>query len=111
MYSYKWSWLTVVELSIEVEKLYFPSGSQCNDAVACLTDVESPSDFSAGVHDLSELCCGLYFESDSIVLSNYWSSAHLITQRHSALIKRKTFVSKVVLMLWNENNKITLSSF
>ena len=54
---------------IKVEKMYFYS--QCNDAVACLTDVERHSDFSACVYDLSELCCGLYFESDSIVLSNY----------------------------------------
>ena len=56
-----------VEDLVEVEKLYFPSDSQCNDAVdlACLTGVESPSDISADVHDLSELCCGINFESDS----------------------------------------------
>ena len=39
--------------------MYFPSDSQCNDGIACLTDV------SVGVDDLSELCCGLNFESDS----------------------------------------------
>ena len=27
---------------IEVEKVYFTSESQCNDKVACLTDVKSP---------------------------------------------------------------------
>jgi len=45
--------------------LYIPRDSRCNDAVACLTAVESPLDCSAGVHDLSELCCDLNFESDS----------------------------------------------
>jgi len=51
---------------IEVEMLlYIPRDSRCNDAVACLTAVESPLDCSAGAHDLSELCCGLNLESDS----------------------------------------------
>jgi len=45
--------------------LYFPSDSQCYDTVTCLTDVESLSDCSAGVNDLSELCGGLNFESNS----------------------------------------------
>ena len=45
--------------------LYIPRDSRCNDAVACLTAVESPLDCSAGAHDLSELCCGLNLESDS----------------------------------------------
>jgi len=35
------------------------SSDHCNGAVACLTDVGSPSGFSAGVHNLSEHCCGL----------------------------------------------------
>ena len=43
--------------------MYFSSDSQCNDTVACLTDVKSPSDFSAGVHNLSEDWRGLNFES------------------------------------------------
>jgi len=33
--------------------MFFPSDSQCNDAVACLTDVENPSDISDGVHCLN----------------------------------------------------------
>jgi len=44
--------------------LYIPRDSRCNDAVACLTAVESPLDCSASVHELSELCCGLNLESD-----------------------------------------------
>ena len=46
-------------------KSYLTSESHGSVAVACLTDVKNPSDVFAGVHDMSDLCCGLYFESDN----------------------------------------------